>query len=405
MGARTKWVKRWKDWVSAEPILRGVYKRKEGGFRIRALVFDPRRGRKVEINLIALDEDDAAAAFAELEAEKRAIRDGAEEAPAPTTFKAFANALLERKRKLRELKGKTPVVWRSMLEHWILPRFGEFYVDKLRRADFDAWKVELAEKIAAGQLSPNTCNGWLRVLRVIFKAAVADLHLDRNPLDGVENFDTTEHRTYTEEEPNALLPSEVPLFLAAMRASNPGFFAAAVLMVATGLRPSHVRPLRRRGPHADLLWEQGVLLVRRSNPIGGEVLERTKTARDQRIALPAELVEILRWHVEQLKGKAAESDLLFPGRRGTCLSTSAFYRPFEEAAKKAGLGKSFTPRGARRTYQDLGRAAQVHDLVLRSVSGHASEEMQRHYSTVSADEQRAGLARIIDMAKAREALG
>jgi hypothetical protein len=48
----------------------------------------------------------------------------------------------------------------------------------------------------------------------------------------------------------------------------------------------------------------------------------------------------------------------------------------------------------RRTYQDLARAAGVPDLVTRSISGHATEAMQQHYSTVADGEQRTALARV-----------
>jgi hypothetical protein len=41
-----------------------------------------------------------------------------------------------------------------------------------------------------------------------------------------------------------------------------------------------------------------------------------------------------------------------------------------------------------RTFQDLCRAAQVGVLVTRSISGHATEAMKRHYSTVAPEEQR-----------------
>jgi hypothetical protein len=51
----------------------------------------------------------------------------------------------------------------------------------------------------------------------------------------------------------------------------------------------------------------------------------------------------------------------------------------------------------RRTFQDLCRAAQVGDLVTRSISGHATEAMQRHYSTVAFDEQRRGIASVIQL--------
>jgi hypothetical protein len=44
------------------------------------------------------------------------------------------------------------------------------------------------------------------------------------------------------------------------------------------------------------------------------------------------------------------------------------------------------------TFQDLRRAAQVHDFVARSISGHATLDMHQHYSSVSALKVRDGLA-------------
>jgi hypothetical protein len=59
----------------------------------------------------------------------------------------------------------------------------------------------------------------------------------------------------------------------------------------------------------------------------------------------------------------------------------------------------------RRTFQDLCRAAQVHDFVARAISGHATVEMQEHYSTVDGQEVRAGLAKVISLAGFRRASG
>lgn len=59
----------------------------------------------------------------------------------------------------------------------------------------------------------------------------------------------------------------------------------------------------------------------------------------------------------------------------------------------------------RRTFQDLCRAAQVHDFVARSISGHAAVEMHPHHSSVSALEVRDGLAKVVsllDFKRARE---
>ncbi len=44
------------------------------------------------------------------------------------------------------------------------------------------------------------------------------------------------------------------------------------------------------------------------------------------------------------------------------------------------------------------------DVVTRAISGHATEQMQRHYSTVNAEEVEASIGKVISLAKAREAL-
>jgi hypothetical protein len=58
----------------------------------------------------------------------------------------------------------------------------------------------------------------------------------------------------------------------------------------------------------------------------------------------------------------------------------------------------------RRTFQDLCRAAEVKDVVTRAISGHATEEMQHHYSTVASEEIRQNLAKVVSLAGFRKAL-
>ncbi len=87
-------------------------------------------------------------------------------------------------------------------------------------------------------------------------------------MEGIDNLDTSEHATYTEEEPNALERHEVGPFLARFREWHPRLYAMVYLMLVTGLRPSSIRPLRRRGGNptcngkrvvsmfaAPILWE------------------------------------------------------------------------------------------------------------------------------------------------------
>jgi hypothetical protein len=53
----------------------------------------------------------------------------------------------------------------------------------------------------------------------------------------------------------------------------------------------------------------------------------------------------------------------------------------------------------RRTFNDLARIAHVESLVTRSISGHKTERMREHYSTVSADEQRESIGRVLQLVK------
>ena len=77
---------------------------------------------------------------------------------------------------------------------------------------------------------------------------------------------------------------------------------------------------------------------------------------------------------------------------------SVLDKPFDEVSKAIKLKFNFTPRGMRRTYQDLARAAGIHDSVTRAISGHATPTMQLHYSTARGGEVKQALAKVAQMA-------
>lgn len=230
----------------------------------------------------------------------------------------------------------------------------------IRAAHVDAWKVGMAELIAARDYAPTTANGWLAILRVVMKAAKRQLSLPYLATEGVPSFDVSEHETYTEEEPNALTPDELPAFLAKFREMFPAHYAMVFVGFFTGLRPSSLRPLRRRGDEADVDWEIGRLRVRRSHTTGDEVMRTTKQKRRYGISVPPALLDVLRWHVDtQLATpEQQDSDLLFPAVNGKFRSPSVLNKPLAEVSLELGLGKKITQRAMRRTFNDLTRAAR-----------------------------------------------
>ena len=70
---------------------------------------------------------------------------------------------------------------------------------------------------------------------------------------------------------------------------------------------------------------------------------------------------------------------------------------WSRTSTRRSLNKKFTQRGLRRTFNDLARAAEVQSLVTRSISGHTTTQMQEHYSTVNASEQRESIGKVIEL--------
>lgn len=131
--------------------------------------------------------------------------------------------------------------------------------------------------------------------------------------------------------------------------------------------------------------------------LGETVLNTTKQKTRYTIELPPAPIEVLRWHIRtQLETpEQQDSPLLFPSVTGGFRAPTVLNKPFAAVSDAIELGYHFTQRGMRRTFNDLMRAAEVEAIVTRSISGHLTERMQDHYSTVSGSEQRTSIAKVI----------
>jgi integrase len=62
-----------------------------------------------------------------------------------------------------------------------------------------------------------------------------------------------------------------------------------------------------------------------------------------------------------------------------------------------GITDRFTIHGLRRTFNDLARRAGVDAVVTKSITGHVTEQMREHYSTVQLDEKRQAVAGVLKL--------
>jgi hypothetical protein len=353
-----RWVTRWKYGMTAKTLRPGIWGLRDGGFFLRTRVLDPRSGKFVEYQRVYRD-----LTLNQVEEEKHRLRSDARDLVSgrkqpPKLWSEYAESLFEAKvneGRIRSAKGREK--WATTLAR-LVPALGHLYVDEIRPGHLISWRNEVARRMGEGmpsirkrdagkgkrvKLAPQTANGWISILKVISGAMTKHFELERDPSEPFEYFAVP--RTYTREQPNALTPAQASAFLGKMRELHPQHYAMTYLGFAIGARPSTLRPLRRAGPTPDVLWDEGVVLLRRSHSLGAEIMDQTKTGRDQEIPLPTIVLWVLREHVKTLEDKMAESDYLFPSTTGGLRSRSALDKPFRDVVKALRWDLKLTPRG------------------------------------------------------------
>lgn len=307
--------------------------------------------------------------------------------------------------KLLRVDATTARTYVDALEGHILPALGDYFYDALTSQDVQRWiddairngyvievrndEGELVKERRA--YSRNSIAVWFRIFRTMTRDAMDALNLQRDPTLRVA---LPEAPLDDGREPNALSPEQLAEFLTAMRTHYPQHYALVVLLAYTGLRWCHASALRWE----DFDEEAGIIRVERKQ-VRGKVgpVSRKKRAPKEYPVEP-ELAEILKWHRQRLLKEQAPglaAGWMFPSSTGTPRTPNSLDRAWVRCLKEAEIKHRFTVHGLRYTFTDLVRRANVDAVVRRALTGHVTEEMQRHYSTVGLDEKRAAIAGVI----------
>lgn len=365
----------------------GVHKTGTNEYRVRAVGKDPRTGkRKAVEKLFEGSLQEAARLHAELRDEilssmQVAVRQRVGE---------FAQSWI--KSKTVSLDPGTAKTYADALDEHVLPILGDYWYDALTKADVQgwvdecfakAWKTKGGEKKAYRR---NSVHGWFRVFRTMTRDAIDSLGLPRDPSARIR---------FPQEElsdgPKALEPAELLRFLSEMRVKYPQHHALVLTLAFTGLRWCHASALKWE----DWNEETSILLVRRKQ-VRGEVspVSRKKRAPGV-IPIEPELAAALKAHRERLKAAKTPGlaeGWMFPSEVGTLRTPNSLDRAWAKCLKAANVKRRFTVHGLRYTFTDLIRLSNADAVVRRALTGHVTDEMQRHYSNVGTEEKRAAIA-------------
>lgn len=395
---------------------KGISRLSGGRLLVRVQPLDPKTGKRKDVSSIVTVERMRGAGRSDLMLYAREVRDALTSdcvltGPAvdKVRFSDFAPEVNEsRVDRGLIVTPQSKAKIEQVLDAWLLPQWGDMYLDKITPDDVEKWLRQLGRWVNEKKYTPHTVNTWWREFKKYMAAASAKFRV-HNPCTGLHSIPTSLHRTYTAEEPNALEASELPGFFEAAWRVEPFYFAVFALGIMTGRRPCELRPLRHAGPTPDLDWKRGTLQIRRSQTIEAPT-EMTKTKKDVVLYTKnSALYETLQSHVFNLVGGRKGSDLIFPPLRSYSdepsgfMSRSALIKPLERIRAEAKIKKELSPRFMRRTYQDLCRSAGVSDTVQMAMSGHATDAMVELYSTVAETEGSSALIKMGDIAGLREA--
>ncbi len=211
----------------------GIEKLPDGRKRIRVRGVDPKTGRMKEVDRrVKVSMSEAVKLREEL---RDRLRGGADyRQVAVPRLAEFAESWM--KSRALALKASTGRTYADLLDHHVVPSLGDFFVDKVTDADVRGWREAIVKTRSAA-----TANNALRVLKMVYRDAVEEYDLDRNPTARVRVLPV---QGYTEADPNVLAPAQLAALLTAYKEIAARQYPLALTLALTGLRYGEATALK-----------------------------------------------------------------------------------------------------------------------------------------------------------------
>jgi len=223
----------------------------------------------------------------------------------------------------RALKPSTLRGYRSIVDAYLLPAFGEERLEDIMTTDIERWRAQLTSIGGRERLANSSKNRIVVLMHGIFARACKVYGLPVNPVSAVER-----HPVRSAGDIDVFSPEEV---WALVRAAASGQDGTLYLTAAfTGLRRGELLALRWR----DVDFPACTVRVRAS--YAGGALTTPKSGKVRSVPLAPEVAQALA-KLSQREWFTGEDDLVFPGETGGYLDGSALRRRYVDALARAGL--------------------------------------------------------------------
>ena len=387
--------------------VRGVYSLGGGRYEVVAHFMDPKTGRPRKLVRIVRARSVADAARQREELRAEALRGAAPRRR--VRLSTYVESWLLRK--LAAWKTSTATQAASVIEVWIKPALGDYYLDAIEVSDVVAWRDEMARTPVDPDAEPlrypsrASVNSRLRLLRQILGDAGHDHGLP-NPAARVEPL----RAVYVDPEQRDyyLDAAEARAVLGWLREHRPRWYPLVELLALTGLRFGEATALR----WTDVDLERGLLHVRRAHV--RTVVDSVKSEAGHRVVPVVDpLAETLAAWRDAQREQLAQRDppellrptaLVFPSSVGRPHHTSVMHKPMRDACLALGLPWERIPASKiwRRVFNNLLRQV-ASEVVRQELVGHADEAVgRRHYSRASEDEKREAAGAVLRLVRGDE---
>ena len=375
----------------------GISKTPDGRFKIRVVETDPRTGKTKHARKIMPHGATLEEALTQQALMKKEIRDGhPKETPkARRCVNDFAEQWIEAK--AERIRPSVAEHYAQVLATFILPQFGDIYLDAVRREDLIdfARRLEKLRMKSGKQYARQTVMGFWSICRRFLKDAAAAAKIP----DPTLRVDPPNPPAIQRRELRTLTKEQLKDLLDAVKQYFPDRYAEVFLLAYTGMRAGELYALRWE----DIRPDEGKIKIERS--VWHQNVNGTKTGVGREVAYLDEMGPVLREHrmrmVEQ-NHVALDSGIVFPADNGEYRMSQSLHKTLDLAAEAAGIDVKVTPQVLRRTFNTLMLEEGTDRIVLRAQMGHTREEMTQRYAGVKIESKLDAVRKLLPGEDGRE---